>query len=528
MRREPVLSTALAAAIAALAVFAVPASAGPGLGKVDFPVSCSAPAQEAFTTGVLYLHNFEYEDAREAFVAAREEDPGCAMAVWGEAMTRNHPIWHEVELEAGREALARLGETREARLAAAGGERERAWLAAVEILFAEGGTKEERDREYLAAMRRLAERYPEDHEAAAFHALAVLGSAHEGRDFATYMRAAAIAEEVFAANPEHPGAAHYMIHSYDDPIHAPLGLRPARVYSKIAPDAAHAQHMTSHIFVALGMWDEVVEANRRARDVQDAGRAERGRGPNVCGHNAAWLQYGLLQQGRYAAARELLAACHERIAAAGTERGEQWYFGRMRARQVLDSGAREAAVLAMDGDLGDSPVARHNHRFLSALVAFERGERGRLDELVAEMASIREGEDADEGENLAIEGLEVAALVALAEEDAELAVALLTEAAERERAMPFMFGPPPVVQPAPELLGQVLLSLGRPDEAAGAFEQALERAPRRTNSLLGLARAAAAAGDAERAGEIHATLRQIWHAADRLPDEVRAAEAASR
>jgi tetratricopeptide (TPR) repeat protein len=212
------------------------------LGRLEFTNSGAPEAQEAFTRGVLLLHSFEYADAAEAFRKAQQLDPGFAMAYWGEAMTYNHSLWGEQDREAAWQVLKRLGQTQEARLAVAPTEREKKYLTAVEILYGEG-TKLERDIAYAEAMRRLSERYPADDEAKAFYAVALLGTAHDGRDHTIYMRAAAQAEEVFRANPRHPGAVHYLIHSYDDPVHAPLGLRAARAYSDIAPAASHAQHM---------------------------------------------------------------------------------------------------------------------------------------------------------------------------------------------------------------------------------------------------------------------------------------------
>src|SRR5690606_15789431 len=169
---------------------------------------------------------------------------------WGEALTHHHPIWMEQDRDAALAALDALATSPEARLALAPTEREKDYLRTLDVLFGEG-EKEARDDAYAEAMAALAARYPDDLDAAAFHALALLGTAHEGRDFATYMRAAAVAEAVFDRNPRHPGAAHYLIHAYDDPVHAPPGLRPARAYAEIAPDASHALHMPSHIYVAL-------------------------------------------------------------------------------------------------------------------------------------------------------------------------------------------------------------------------------------------------------------------------------------
>ena len=154
-------------------------------------------------------------------------------------------------------------------------------------------------------------KFPDDVDGSAFYALAILGTAEKGRDFATYMRAAAVLEEVFPQHPRHPGVVHYLIHCYDDSVHAPLGLRAARIYSKIAPEADHAQHMTSHIFLALGMWDEEITANETAMGVVNRYRQKMGKPPSFCGHYNEWLQYGYLQQGRVEDARRIMNGCRK-------------------------------------------------------------------------------------------------------------------------------------------------------------------------------------------------------------------------
>ncbi len=270
------------------------------LGKIDFPNSGAAEAQDEFIKGVMLLHNFEYADAARAFKKAQQADPDFALAYWGEAKTYNHAIWQQQDVEVANEALNRLGSTVSERQAKAPTQREKDYLMSLEILYGNtsestGKTKEKRDFLYLEKMEQLHSKYPNDHEITAFYGLAILGSAHEGRDFAIYMRAAAELFDVWNANQEHPGAAHYLIHSFDDPIHAPLGLPMARAYSKIAPAAAHAQHMTSHIFLAMGMWDDVVSANIVARDVQNNRQKELGDKTTVCGHYPWWLEYGYLQ-----------------------------------------------------------------------------------------------------------------------------------------------------------------------------------------------------------------------------------------
>src|SRR5437588_9487468 len=290
------------------------AFAQPSYGEVAFTNSGPAAVQSDFLHGLAQLHNFEYDDAAEHFRKAQQIAPGFAMAYWGEAMTKNHALWHEEDVSAARATLNRLSRTPEARLAKALTEREKLYFQSIEVLFGDG-TKEERDRRYESVLAELHRKFPEDVDAASFYALAILGTAEHGRDFATYMRAAAVLEEVFPQHPRHPGVVHYLIHSYDDSIHAPLGLRAARIYAKIAPEAGHAQHMTSHIFLALGMWDDEVKANETAIDVVNRVRQKAGKPPAMCGHYNEWLEYGYLQQGRVADARRKIgrASCRERV-----------------------------------------------------------------------------------------------------------------------------------------------------------------------------------------------------------------------
>ena len=220
------------------------ASAEGALGRIDFPNSGAREAQADFLRGVLLLHNFEYEDAAQAFRSAQALDPDFVLAFWGEALTYSHPIWGEDDPDQARAVLERLAPSREERARIPATERERALLASVEELYGKG-ERMQRNRNYAKSLERARQRFPDDLEIASFHALSILGTSENGRDIPTYMRAAAVAEEVFMKNPEHPGALHYAIHAYDDPVHAHLGLRMARRYDKVAAAAAHALHMPS-------------------------------------------------------------------------------------------------------------------------------------------------------------------------------------------------------------------------------------------------------------------------------------------
>lgn len=450
-----------------------------GLGSLSFPNSGAPEAQEPFVRGVLLTHSFEYEPAAAAFREAQQLDPAFALAYWGEAMTYNHPVWGQKDRGAAMAALARLAPTAAERAEKAPTTRERMYLEAVEELYSETGTKAATDAAYMHAMRRLTESYPEDHEARAFYALSILGSRNGSRDFATYMRAAAAVQPVFDANPDHPGAAHYLIHSFDDPVHAPLGLPAALAYSGVAPNAAHAQHMTSHIFVAMGMWGDVVAANIRARDVQDAQRASQDRGPNVCGHYSSWLHYGHLMLGRLSEAQDLMDACHEGVVAGAAD---PVYFVLMRARQLLDTGdwalAERWQVETPEGEVnwtGSSPGFLYE--FTNAFAAIRAGDPAPARAFLA-------SHDASDALAQQVQLAELAGLLALHDGRDEDGIAMLRAAAETEDSMPFEFGPPLIVKPTFELLGEELERLGRTDEAVAALQRAAERTPGRIHDSI--------------------------------------------
>src|SRR5690349_9626268 len=271
------------------------------LGTVAFSTSATNPkAQALFERGVAALHSFWYEEAADAFRAARELEPSFAMAYWGEAMTHNHPIWMEQDREAALAILKQLPKE-------AGTPREREWLAALDALYGEGD-KHARDNAYERAMTVLAARYPDDLEAQAFRALAILGTiSRDAEDARKQIRAAAVLEPLLPRAPEHPGVLHYLIHAYDDPLHAPLGLRAAQRYARVAPAAHHALHMPSHIFLQLGMWNEAAASNEQSFAASKAWveRAKLASSKRDL-HSLAWLQYIYLQQGRRDEAKRLL------------------------------------------------------------------------------------------------------------------------------------------------------------------------------------------------------------------------------
>jgi tetratricopeptide (TPR) repeat protein len=374
------------------------------LGSIDFPTSGNAAAQPLFIKGVLLMHSFEYEDAREAFVEAQKADPSFAMAYWGEAMTFNHPVWQRTSPDLAKAALAKLGATPEARRAKAPTEKEKDWLGAVERLFGSGDPstslragapaapdagKLARDLAYADAMRRMNDKYPGDDEVKSFYALAILGTSHGGRDFSIYMRAAALVEQVYARNAQHPGAAHYLIHAYDDPVHAPLGLRYADAYSKIAPSASHALHMPSHIYVALGMWDEASAINERSVKAADARRDAQQLDVDQRGfHALLWLVYSYTQQGRYEDARGILAQMEAAAKDSGSERTRS-HLALARAAWLIETRKWGEAKVPVDPKgLGKDPAIAE--LFAIGFASVRSGNRAGAAGAMARMAALME------------------------------------------------------------------------------------------------------------------------------------------
>jgi hypothetical protein len=489
----------------------VSAQSGPAeVGDVSFENSGAAAAQAEFLRGLAQLHNFEYEDAASHFREAQRIDPGFAMAYWGEAMTKNHGIWHEQDRGAALGVLSRLAATPEERQAKAPTEREKRYLAAVETLYGDG-SKEDRDQKYMAEMARLHQRYPADVDAAALYALAILSSAEQGRDFAIYMRAAAVLEEAFALHPRHPGVVHYLIHSYDDPVHAPLGLRPARIYAQLAPDAGHAQHMTSHIFLALGMWDDVVRANETAAGVVSHHRELAGKPPGLCGHYNEWLLYGYLQLDRNADARRVLEGCRqqaERQAAALALRSDARdrldtasldSYAVMRAHFLISSELWDDEVAHWSLPAGDFPLARFAFDYTDTLAAYKSSRFNRARQMLgraAEDAGLaaawldqrKEGDPERRGD-IALMADQLHALHVSSKTDARTILAALHAVAAKESGLPLEFGPPAIYKPTEELLGEMYLQMRQPAEARKAFEADLARAPGRRLGVQGLAHA---------------------------------------
>jgi tetratricopeptide (TPR) repeat protein len=480
------------------------------LGTITFPTSGAPAAQPAFLEGVKALHSFQFDEAAVAFRAAQQTDPDFALAYWGEAMSYNHPLWAQQDTEAARRVLENLAPTPAERLAMAGQENERAFLQAADLLFYGPADKLARDRAYSDYMAQMYARRPDDHEIATFYALSLLGTVRPGdAGFRRQALAASIALQVAQANPNHPGAAHFIIHSFDDPDHAPLALPAARAYAHIAPSAAHALHMPSHIFVQLGLWADVVESNIDAYQAAVAANKRLGlpEGREDF-HTLSWLSYANLMLGKFDDARanvELARQAAERNAGnAGIREG---YLG-MRARYMLETEMWERIPFETGGDhaVHDSmpgmSMAQSGSTwlFIAGVGAAKLGDLTTASAVEAELRSMGEKIAAEgnayRAKAIAILENEVAAFTRLARGEPDEAIRFANTAADIELTMSPPSGPPDPIKPALELYGEILLAANRPSDAAAAFERSLLRTPKRTPSLVGLARAAVKTGDA--------------------------------
>ena len=507
-----------AACLLLVTLLAAPAAAQfAEVGSLDFPTSArSEEAQRHFLRGVAVLHSFGWKQAIEQFQAAQASEPDFALAYWGETLSYNHPLFGggpNLDEENPRAVLARLGPTRAARAAKAPTDREKGFLEAVEALWSEEGTYDERRVGYMEAMARLYDRYPDDHEVATFYALSMLAGSRALGDQSLRLevRAGTIAMKVFHENPDHPGAPHYTIHAFDDPIHAPLALDAARRYAEIAPAVSHARHMPTHIFIQHGMWELVSNHNQSAHE---AARALWVPGDSVgdAVHSLDWGQYGDLQRGDYAKARLWIERLERLIADSDGQARAVNTLPLVNARYVVETEQWRAEPITDDSSL---------HELLATgLSAVRTEDLATAREAAAALASRAEGGGAQE--RITHKG--IAASIQAAEGNGDAATALMDETIAIVETLRPPNGAASPVKPPYELYGEILLQLDRADEALEKFETSLLRMPNRMRSLLGAARAAAAIGDRATARERYATLADFWIGAADNPGYAEARE----
>jgi len=522
MRRELFWFVGVAVMVAAPAIGAHEHEHADGdlnsLGVVHFPTSCHDVDAE-FTRAVALLHSFGYEEARRAFEAVAATDPSCAMAYWGIAMTWYHPIWappNASELAAGAAAAQKAAEL------AAHTDRERGYIAAIGVFYRDSDrlTHQVRAQAYSAALEQLAEATPDDHEAQIFYALSLLGAAAPNDPtFANQKKAAAILNALLPLEPQHPGIAHYMIHSFDYPQLAEDALPAARAYSKIAPDSPHALHMPSHIFTRLGLWQDSIASNLASADAGRRLVAKRHPGAASMDalHALDYLEYAYLQIGDEASAREVVAEAGAAKTFDDPAFAAGYALAAIPARFALERRDWQAAAQLEPPSAAlpwkNFPYAPATTYFAQAIGASRVGDLDRARSALQQMQLIRDGLQTtpipgpyDWASQVESARLAATAWLTYAEGQKDDALKIARAAAALEEKTGKHPVTPGVPLPARELLGDMLLEVGQPAEALVAYEASLREAPNRFNSLYGAARAAELSQNGERARALYAAL----------------------
>jgi hypothetical protein len=479
------------------------------VGSVHFPVSCSASVQKPFERGIALLHSFWYEEAEKEFEQIAKDDPGCAMAHWGVAMSLWHQLWNRPDaayLQRGE------GEVKKAETLHPKTQRERDYVAAIGTFYSNTSKLDHQARAeaYSQAMQRMYERYPDDREAAAFYALSLLASeAENDTSFANRKKAAAVLEKLFAEDPDHPGVAHYLIHSYDKPQLAELGLPAARRYAQIAPAAPHALHMPSHIFARLGLWQDDIDSNMASIAATRKTAAMHMGGEGHQYHSMDFLVYAYLQSGREADAQAVINEVKAMPAMPDmSEYGfdpHAYAMAKFPATYALELHHwAEAAALtaASDADEGDKSITYWARAIGAARSGDIAGAQKDVAELTAIEKSLLEKKKKDWAESVAQGIQEAEAWLAHAEGKDEEAIKMLRTIAEKEEAT----GDEPLGIPAREMLADLLLEMKRPDQALAEYEADLKFNPNRFDGVYGAARASEMAGKNDKADTYYAQL----------------------
>lgn len=477
------------------------------LGDISIDVTGDESAIPIFEEGLMLLHSFEFKDAADKFKEAQEIDPDFAMAYWGEAMTENHPLWREQEFDKANDILSRLGETPQEQRLKFKTDLEKDFFDAISMLYGEG-TKAERDNAYSLKMSQLHKKYPDNHEISAFYALSVLGAVKGKRDYEAYGKAARIAQGIISENPNHPGALHYLIHSYDDPENAPKALEAANSYAKIAPEANHALHMPSHIYVAMGMWDDVISSNKAAVAASKK-RKERKDLDNdaIDYHSLKWLMYAHMQRGQFDIAREFVAEMESYCLEDPSPRAKS-HNVMMKAAYFTETGDWADPMVLDTVDYSTIPIQIFAaHSYLKGRYYLDKNDAKGLENVIDILEEKVKGTTKDLliGNPVMCSGsysrgrptqLHVdRATVMLTELKAHQAIAnnkiaqaenFMKEAIALENQTSYMYGPPDIVKPSNELYAEFLTEQGRLKEAKKYFQAVLERAPKRYIAVNGI------------------------------------------
>jgi hypothetical protein len=518
-----------------------------GLGHAHMEISCTPTVAAKFDRALALLHNFWYARSLEGFRQVSNDDPECAIAYWGAAMTYNHPFW---DAPSSADETAAQGLVQKGLASKKASPRDRLYLSAVAALFKDAGAgpKAARDEGYRDAMAKAYSQFSDD-ETKLFYGLAILGIVKEGtKGFERQTEAAKLFEEVYTHSPDHPGVLHYLIHVYDDPAHAEKGLEAARKYAKAAAAVPHALHMPSHIFTRLGYWDESAATNERAwqtseSDVKRAGES----GALRDFHSLNYLEYAYLQLGRYRDARRTLAiiaaqydALPDKKTAADTPelqsrhvRGRTIYAIPDRVVYGYFDMLTRYAVEAEDWDsAGKIPLLVPSRDFVAVKLQLETmAAAAHKDAAAAKLAADKlallaqePGQHPFAQQIINMQAKEAQARAAKASGNTAVAIAKMKEAVAIEDSIDSLSQPPYPIIPANELFGTLLMELNRPADAKGRFLEALKRTPGRPKAIYGAARAAQATGDKAMAQQRYQEFLVLWKNADPDRAEVTAAK----
>jgi len=500
-------------------------AAAEALGTVNFPVSCAPAVQKTFTRGMALLYSFEYEQAQRAFENAAKDDPVCAMAYWGQGMSLYHQLWDQplkASLTKGAELLGKASGLKAT-------PREKGYIQALTIFYKDSGNvgHQQRATAYCEAMKGVMERNPEDHEAAVLYALSLLASGSESDTELTNAKAAvAILTKLFDEQPDHPGIAHYIIHSCDHPKMASLALPAARKYAAIAPASAHAVHMPSHIFARLGLWQDDIQSNLRAVEIADSMAGMRLHGAHHKIHSMDFLQYAYLQVGDDASAKKqvdaILAMKESDVDADFVDYFQSAQAGFAMSYAIERRQWTEAMALEprSDGEpytksafyWGRAVAAGHLHDAAAAQDALKH-----YDEM---LAATRKGRKPYIAESLRRERKIVEAWTQYAFGKQDEAVKDLTAVADEQDKV----GKRETELPAREMLADMMLDAGKAQEALAQYEISLKTDPNRFNGLAGAAAAAEKLQQREKAAGYYAQLLKNCSGSHSLRPELQQAK----
>lgn len=508
------------------------------LGHINFKYSGAEVAMPYFEKGLLLLHNFEYDEAVQEFEMAQLLDPNLVMAFWGETMCYNQPLWSRQNYAKGRGALLKLGVKLNERLEKATTELEKDFLSAADLLYGDDKDIITRNEKYEQAMAAMYARYPGNEEVAAWYALAMLGNCPEGYDQQKYDLASKVLVKLNAENPEHPGALNYLIHVNDDPARAYKARKAADSYGQIAQDSRFAVHAPSHIYLANGDWNKMVASNESSWKLSEAWVKKKKKSLEDRNYHVLWwLQYGYLQQGKYAKALELLTELNKDARYSKSEH-IRFHLAMLRGHYLVESGKWLSDITRIEIPTNGFSVSVKNMCFfVDAMTALEKHDLPRVDWFLNQMTDQRmveknkkesfnnfricsnlplEGQTGLEDELILAEVLEwnIQALKAMKSGKLEEAETFINKAVELEDKTRYAPGPPVVLKPSHEIYGELLSLMNNHTQAVEQFDLALQHAPGRSLSLLGKYNALKKLGETQKAAEVKTLLMTNWKNAD--------------